>query len=60
MKWKSILEMGKLKDTDIICCIQNYKGSIIESDTNTFEWFKNHRKYELKNNYTHFIKLPKI
>ena len=59
MKWRPISEINTLKDADIVCFIQLYKGSIIDSDTNNFKWFRDHRNYGISNGYTHFIKLPK-
>ena len=58
MKWRPISEINTLKDADIVCFIQLYKNRIIQSDANNFEWFKDHRDYDIRNGYTHFIKLP--
>jgi hypothetical protein len=60
MKWQPIKEFDILKPNDIVSCLCLYKDRIILGDTNNAEWFRNHRKYELKNDYNYFIKLPNI
>lgn len=58
-EWKPIKEFNTVSDEDFVLCVMLYKGIIISNEYGTALFIKTFREYDLKNDYTHFIKINK-
>lgn len=59
-RWIPINDGLPQDDNMLVVFVCFYKGSIVTSHTDTYDRIRIWRKFDLENNYTHWMQLPEI